>query len=52
MLYYDAQPTKYQEKQPIYVKINEPGLLISPLNCSINVKENGGCGQAPVKLWK
>lgn len=40
-----------RQEQPIYVKINEHGSLINPMNCSINVKGNGGSGQAAVKMW-
>ena len=40
-----------RQEQPIYVKINEYGSLINPMNCSINVKGYGGSGEALVKIW-
>jgi hypothetical protein len=38
-----------RQDQPIYVKINEQGSLINPMNCSTHMKGTGGSGQAPVK---
>jgi len=40
-----------RQEQPIYIKINEEGSLINPMNCSTIVKGNGVCGQASVNVW-